>query len=640
MMTTIETYVRSGRNSMRKLALDPRIRLGGKISACLFGGFFLSAASLAHTALPLAMGLVCALTGWRAAVAAVGAGLGYILFWGDGGRQGLIWTFCGLTAALGLGKRRIVDESPLLMSAIAGLVVSATGLAFQIFRQDPTTVPQYLLRVLLGAGSAKLFELVRQRRDAVADALAMGAGVLALSQVAPFGFSLGYVAAGAVAAWGPLPMAALAGLALDLSQLGRVSMTAVLCLSVLVRNLPLGNRWLRYGAPGAVYILVMQLAGSREYLPFFGLAFGGALAVLLPEVQAPARPRGETGVAQVRLELMASCLDQTRKLMLQEEGIPIDEEALLLRTQERACGSCPNRKTCRERLSPLPGALLHSPLVETSSLSIPCKKPGRLILELRRTQEQYRSLRADRQRQQEYRTAVIQQYRFLGEYLQQQADLLPRRTPRLRPRYTPEVTVCTAGREAANGDRCASFPGPGCKHYVLICDGMGTGLGAAQEGQTAMELLRQLLTAGFPPEYALGSVNSMLVLRGRAAAVTMDLAEIRLDSGRATVYKWGAAPSYRICGGFAEKIGTATAPPGLSVSEGRETAERLSLRRGEVLILVSDGVEVEEAQRRMRGIWELPPGELAAKLLEQGARDREDDATAAVVVLRPGAVST
>ena len=92
MMTTIETYVRSGRNSMRKLALDPRIRLGGKISACLFGGFFLSAASLAHTALPLAMGLVCALTGWRAAVAAVGAGLGYILFWGDGGRQGLIWT--------------------------------------------------------------------------------------------------------------------------------------------------------------------------------------------------------------------------------------------------------------------------------------------------------------------------------------------------------------------------------------------------------------------------------------------------------------------------------------------------------------------------------------------------------------------
>ena len=640
MMTTIETYVRSGKVSLRKLALDPKIRLSAKISACFSGGFFLSAASLSHTALPLAMGLVCSLTGWRAAVTAVGAVLGYLLFWGEGGQQGVVWICCGLAAALILGKRRIVDESPLLMSAIAGLVVSATGLAFQVFRQDPTSVPQYLLRVILGAGSAKLFELVRQRRDAMADALALGFGVLALSQVAPFGFSLGYVAAGAVAAWGALPMAALAGLALDLSRLGTVSMTAVLCLSVLVRNLPLGQRWIRYGAPGAVYLLMMQLAGNRAYLPFFGLALGGGLAVLLPDLPAPARPRGETGMVQVRLELMAACLAQTQQLLLQEEGIPIDEEALLLRTQERSCGSCPNRKTCRERLSPLPGQLLHSPLVETSSLSIPCKKPGRLILELRRTQEQYRALRADRQRQQEYRTAVIQQYRFLGEYLQQQADLLPRRTGRRQPRFTPEVQVRTAGREAANGDRWASFSGPDCKHYILLCDGMGTGLGAAQEAQTAMELLRQMLTAGFPAEYALRSVNSMLVLRGRAAAVTMDLAQLHLDSGRVTVYKWGAAPSYRIWGGCAEKIGTATPPPGLSISEGREMTERLSLRRGEVLILTSDGVDVESRSRRIGGIWELPPGELAARLLEQGTGQRQDDATVVTVILRPGAVST
>ena len=72
MMTTIETYVRTGRSNLRKWALDPRIRLGAKSAACLLGGFVLSAASLAHTALPLAMGLVCALTGWRALLAAAG----------------------------------------------------------------------------------------------------------------------------------------------------------------------------------------------------------------------------------------------------------------------------------------------------------------------------------------------------------------------------------------------------------------------------------------------------------------------------------------------------------------------------------------------------------------------------------------
>jgi stage II sporulation protein E len=173
----------------------------------------------------------------------------------------------------------------------------------------------------------------------------------------------------------------------------------------------------------------------------------------------------------------------------------------------------------------------------------------------------------------------------------------------------------------------------------MICDGMGTGPEAAWEGQTAARLLRQMLIAGFPAEYALKSLNSLLVLRGRAAAVTVDLAEVHLDSGRVTLYKWGAAPSWLLGEGEAEKIGTATPPPGLSVTEGRETVERLSLRQGQTLILVSDGVDPAGILDPGREVRCLPPGELAAKLLERGAQGREDDATVAAVCLRPGAVS-
>ena len=640
MMTTIETYVRPVQTSLRKWAEEPVIRQLIPVALRFGAGLVLSAGGLVQVCLPLTMGLVLAFTGWQAAAVAAGGGVGYLLFWGKAGYQGLVWIVCGLLAALALGKRRILDESPILLCAIGAAVVSATGLFFQIFLEDSATIPQYLLRVFIGALSAKLFELVRERRDPAADWLAVGCAVLALGRIAPFGFNLGYVAAGAVAAMGSLPAAALAGLALDLSRLTGTSMTAVLCLAGLARWLPGGNGWIRYGAPGAVYLLVMSLSGYGEPLPFFGLALGGILGALAPMVPELTYRRGETGSTQVRLELMARVLSQTGQMLLEEGGIPIDEEALLLRTQQRACGSCPNRKTCRERLSPLPGELLHSPLVAVSSLSIPCKKPGRLILELRRTQEQLRLLRADRERQREYRRAVIQQYGFLSDFLQQQAQALPRRPERLRQRYTPEVTVCTAGREAANGDRCISLRGPGCRHYLLLCDGMGTGLGAAREGQSAAQLLQRMLTAGFPAEYALRSVNALLVLLGRAAAVTVDLAEICLDSGRVTVYKWGAVPSWRIHSQGTEKIGTATPPPGLSVSEGRETVERLSLRRGEVLILVSDGVDAEGALGRMGRIDALSPGELAAMLLEQGARESQDDATVAAVRLNPGAVST
>ena len=168
---------------------------------------------------------------------------------------------------------------------------------------------------------------------------------------------------------------------------------------------------------------------------------------------------------------------------------------------------------------------------------------------------------------------------------------------------------------------------------------MGTGLGAAQEGQFTGELLRQMLTAGFPPEHAFRSVNSILTLRGQAGAVTLDLAEIRLDSGRISLYKWGAAPSWVLRQKGAEKIGTATPPPGLDLKDARETVIRLSLRRGEVLILVSDGAEIGESLRR-EAFRPCPPGELAERLLKECKDAGEDDATVAVLRLTPRQLST
>lgn len=116
--------------------------------------------------------------------------------------------------------------------------------------------------------------------------------------------------------------------------------------------------------------------------------------------------------------------------------------------------------------------------------------------------------------------------------------------------------------------------------------------------------------------------------------MTVDLAELELDSGKGKLYKWGAVPSYLITRAGTEKIGTAGPPPGLSVTEDRETTERLSLRRGEMLVLVSDGVGGEDALRREMGTPEEPPGELAARILECGG-DGTDDATVAVVRLNP-----
>ncbi len=628
-----------GRETLRKLAADPQIRWGARVAGYALAGFCMSAAALKHQPMPLAMALVSTMTGWRALVMALGAMAGYGFFWGAAGLQGMVWSALAGLTALFLGKGKTVEKAPLLIPALCGFFVSGSGLAFQLLG-DNAAVSVYLLRVALGAAGSRLFALVRRRVSPVLDWVAEGAAVLALAQIAPFGFlNFGCVAASALAMAEAFPAAALAGLALDLARITPLPMTAVTCAVYLIRMLPGLPIWARRALPGVVCALVMGLCAGWDGGIVLSFAIGGFVSALLPARTDLNRRRGETGVAQVRLELMANVLSETQQLLMEAPEIPIDEEALLARTRERACGSCPNRKSCAVsgNLSP---SLLRKPLVDSSSLPFSCKKPGRMILELRRSQEQFRRAKADRDRRREYRQAVIQQYRFLSEYLRDQADLLPRRAEQITANFEVESALATAGKETANGDKCLRFHGPQCRYYVLLCDGMGTGLGAAQEGQTGANLLRRMLCAGFPAEHALESLNSLLALRGRAGAVTVDLAEIRLDSGRVTLYKWGAAPSYLLTAAGAEKIGTAGPPPGIGIGPVHQRVERLSLRRGETLILLSDGLEVGEHLQTMVEEVASPPGDLAAELLELGAGDRGDDATAVVVRLRPAGLST
>ena len=636
MLSTIQSYIRTGRHTLRRLALDPRVHTLARSGGWFFAGFLLSAASLGTQPQPIALGLLCAGAGWPALLIGTGGALGYLVFWGSAGLQGVFWLLLGLPCAALLGERRIARDTPMLLPALAALIVSGSGVIFQQWLGDDTSIPMYLLRVVLGTATTRLFTLVRGRREPVLDWIAAALAVLALAQVAPLPYlGLGFLAAGVLGAMGSFPLAVLSGLALDLARVTPAPMTGVLCFAFVARLIPWQKRWPAMLAPGMAYILICSLKGVWDLHPLPGLLIGGAASILVPSHQArPERRRGETGVAQVRLELASAAMAQTQQLLMEAAPAPIDEAAIIARGAERACGSCPCRKGCRDRDSAmqLSPQLLHRPLLDSHDLPVSCKKSGRLLSELHRCQEQLRAIRADRERQKEYRAAVVQQYRFLSGYLQDLADQLPRRSRQPQARFQIQVAASGNRPQEDNGDRCLWFAGTECRYYILLCDGMGTGMGAVDEGKSAGTLLKLLLTAGFPAQYALRSLNSLCALRGRAGAATVDLAEVQLDTGRVTLYKWGAAPSWLMTRAGAEKIGTAGPPPGLSVTDGRETVERLSLRRGETLVLLSDGMGGEDALRWCSYAPEEPPGELAARLLKLGAEERADDAT--VVAIR------
>ena len=639
MMVSIQSYVRRGRRIFRQLAGNARLMGILQGAVYLAAGFLLSAASLGNSPQTFCLGLLCAApAGWSLLLLATGSAAGYMVFWGSAGFQGLAWVACGLMAAGLLGGRRINWRVPLLLPSLASLIAAGTGLAFQIFLNDLTSVPVYLLRVILAGVSARLFALASERREPFVDWTLEGIAVLALSQVSisPW-LGLGYGAAAALGVGGAFPAAALAGLALDLSQITPVPMTAVLCGSYLLRLLPGLPRRLTAALPAITYTAVMTLCDLWDPYPLPGLILGGIGGLFLPQQSPITHRRGEVGVAQVRLEVAAGVMAQTEQILLETQEMPVDEQAIIIRCADRACAGCPCRKTCPDRahMLKLPTNLLHKAGLQSADIPVSCRKAGRIVTELQRGQGQLRSILSDREQQREYREAVIQQYQFMSGWLRQLSDSLSRRAEPGHPRFQVDVAVCSIGKENANGDKCLWFAGPAGRYYVLLGDGMGTGLGAAQEAKAAADMLKRLLSSGFPAEYALRSLNSLCALRSRAGAVTVDLAEIRLDTGAVALYKWGAMPSYAVSRLGTEKIGTAGSPPGLSVTECRETVDRLSLRRGETLVMLSDGVNGEDVQRRAAAWWREPAGEVAASVLETVDGDSGDDATAVVIRLRP-----
>lgn len=627
--------MRRWKRQLRKLLSDPRVRQPVELLAAFLAGLCLSAASLGNQLQPFPLAVLCAgLPGWLPLPFALGAGLGYWGFWGRAGLQGLVWLAAGLPVCIGLGQR--AQKLRPLLAALAGLIVAVSGLVFQLWQGEETAIAMYLLRITLAAGATWLMGTAQLRQDPTADWLVLGIGVLALAQIAPVTFlNLGFGAAALMALSAPFPAVAVAGLALDLAGVTAVPMTAVLCMVYLVRQLPWLPRLFRGLIPGMVYFAAISLWGMEQWLPLPALVLGGMASLLLPRQNAAYHRRGDMGYAQARLEMVSGVLAQARQLLQETQVYPMDEEALIARAADRACGGCVHREECpeAERVRFLPQTLLHQSAITLEHIPSGCRQPQRLLPQLQQGRDQYRLLLADRQRQTEYRSAVMQQYGFLSEYLQELSDNLPRREEEPTARFRPEVAVCSRGREAANGDRCLWFAGTRNRYYVLLCDGMGTGEGAAYEAKTAGSILRRMLMAGYPTDYALQSLNSLCVLRGSAGAVTVDLAEADLVTGRVALYKWGAAPSWLLGRAGPEKIGREGPPPGISLEQTQIGVDRFTMQNGVPLVLLSDGVDGSAAVTGLEGDYDQPAGFLATLILEAGYAEVPDDATAAVLRL-------
>lgn len=574
------------------------------------GGFVLSAAKIWGQMQPVAIGLTVGSGGWKCVCAAVGSALGYRLLWGDEGIQGMIWAAGSLILALILPMLETGRALRAGMAAGAASIVSAVCLAF-----TGGTSPWLLLLRMVLAGCCGYFGYgAVSGRDRAARWMGLGLGVLSLASLSPW---LGWGAAGAFASGSPLPGALMAALGSDLANPG-VALTGAVSLGFFLQRMPVERPMRLWLAPALGCILWMAL--QHKWQPGMAICFacGSVLGAWLPMK----RLGGGMGYVQVRLEQTAQVLHRLQHQLLDYSPPEPDREALLHQLRQSSCDLCDLKGSCQME-SRMSVALLES------SDPLPCPRPELGAAELRRSREQLKRIRAARVSGETYRLALVQQYGFLADALHNLADRVADRSIR-QPRFRVQVSARSGSRESADGDRICAFAGGECRYYVVLCDGMGTGTGAAEESRRAMLLIRQMIQAGMTPESVLGSLNSQLSLTDRGGAVTVDLAELRLESGRVWLYKWGAGPSWLLKRRRAVMLGASGPPPGLGVNAGRETVSHAAMTGGEILLMLSDGVQVDNLAEwsAMSIAADLP--HLAQRILKDGSTG-QDDATVAVV---------
>lgn len=195
------------------------------------------------------------------------------------------------------------------------------------------------------------------------------------------------------------------------------------------------------------------------------------------------------------------------------------------------------------------------------------------------------------------------------------------------PRYHTLRGIAKIGKgcDKISGDNFSMLELPNGKEGVILSDGMGAGLRAFKESSMVVEVLEELLDAGFPKETALQMLNTAMVMgREELRFSTIDMCLFDLYTGECEFAKAGASTTFVKYADKVERIKSTSLPMGVVSKLEVDYTER-QLQDGNMVIMVTDGVmdalPVGEQDFLMQMIIEgtslSNPKEMAHHILEQ-----------------------
>ena len=156
------------------------------------------------------------------------------------------------------------------------------------------------------------------------------------------------------------------------------------------------------------------------------------------------------------------------------------------------------------------------------------------------------------------------------------------------------VSFGAARSSAEKGDPCGdsicSIDSGEDYFYAVICDGMGQGSRAAFASSASIGFLKQMLEAKMSVETSLSVLNAWLRADREECSVSIDILRIDLLTGKAAIYKSGAAPSFLRRGREVFPIESEGFPVGI-LKQTSSVRTDLELLAGDLILMGSDGID-------------------------------------------------
>lgn len=178
------------------------------------------------------------------------------------------------------------------------------------------------------------------------------------------------------------------------------------------------------------------------------------------------------------------------------------------------------------------------------------------------------------------------------------------------------------------------------KYYMILSDGMGSGVKALNESKSTVDILSKLTEANFDEKQLLKTMNSLLMLKFEDERyTTIDLIILDLIEYEARFYKAGAATTFIIKSNEITTIDSNSLPAGI-LEDIKYQFNRSKVNSGDIIVMVTDGIidsinvhEKDSLENYLKKIKNEDPQTIANLILThamRGCKDIIDDMTVLV----------